>query len=43
MANGADSSQPDGTWPDAKSGPLIVGGSLALMIHAGGGLAWDRG
>jgi hypothetical protein len=28
MANGAGSSQPDGTWPDVKSRPLIVGGSL---------------
>jgi hypothetical protein len=28
MANGADNSQPDVTWPEVKSGPLIVGGSL---------------
>ena len=28
MANGADNSQPDVTWPKVKSGPLIVGGSL---------------
>ena len=28
MANGAGNSQPSGTWPEVKSGPLIVGGSL---------------
>ena len=28
MTNGADSSQPDATWPEVQSGPLIVGGSL---------------
>ena len=28
MANGAGNSQPNGTWPEVRSGPLIVGGSL---------------
>src|SRR5271166_3013405 len=28
MANGAANGQPNGTWPEVKSGPLIVGGSL---------------
>ena len=28
MANGAANSQPDATWPEVQSGPLIVGGSL---------------
>jgi hypothetical protein len=28
MANEAGNSQPDVTWPEVKSGPLIVGGSL---------------
>ena len=28
MANGAVDSRPDGTWPEVKSEPLIVGGSL---------------
>ena len=28
MVNGAGNSQPDPGWPEVKSGPLIVGGSL---------------
>jgi hypothetical protein len=28
MVNGAASTPPNGTWPEVKSGPLIVGGSL---------------
>lgn len=28
MVNGAGKSQPDPGWPEVKSGPLIVGGSL---------------
>ena len=28
MVNGAGNSQPNGTWPEVRSGPLIVGGSL---------------
>jgi hypothetical protein len=28
MGDGTADSQPNGTWPEVKSGPLIVGGSL---------------
>jgi hypothetical protein len=28
MVNAAENGQPDRTWPEVKSGPLIVGGSL---------------
>jgi hypothetical protein len=30
-ANGAANSQPDWTWPEVESGPLIVGGSLVRI------------